>query len=91
MLVPFSGRRLTGVVVEAGREGALRLSQVERLIDETPALSPELLDALREEADRTLCPVGLALGTALPAGSAPRMIRELPDAGPFGSILGDLG
>ncbi len=35
-------------------------------------LSATLLAVLREEAEAVLCPLGVALATALPAGSAPR-------------------
>jgi len=38
-------------------------------------LSPALLGVLREAAIECLCPIGLALAAALPAGSAPRSAR----------------
>jgi primosomal protein N' (replication factor Y) len=44
------------------------------VLDPAPAISPELLGALRDEAVVALCPVGIALNAALPPGSAPRAI-----------------
>jgi primosomal protein N' (replication factor Y) len=77
--VPFQGRRLTGVIVEAGvapdlPDGA-RLRALEAVLDPTPALPPPLLAALVEEAEATLCPIGMALAAALPPGAAPASER----------------
>ncbi|MDJ0867985.1 MAG: hypothetical protein QNK03_17905, partial [Myxococcota bacterium] len=76
VVVPFGGRRLTGVIVEprdgdAGRP-AERLRTVARVLDDEPVLAPALLRILREAAEAVFCPVGLALASALPAGSGPR-------------------
>jgi primosomal protein N' (replication factor Y) len=92
VLVPFSGRRLTGLVVERidsappdGRGGeehnraapgsAARMA-VEQLIDPEPVFTPGFMRLLMDAAEEVLCPVGLALGTALPSGSAPKVVRE---------------
>ncbi|MEE2662576.1 MAG: hypothetical protein VX681_00545, partial [Myxococcota bacterium] len=79
VLVPFSGRRLTGVVIETteGSTRAGRLQRAERTLDDAPVVGPALLDALREAAKQALCPIGLALSPALPPGSAPRLVRQL--------------
>ena len=84
VLVPFSGRRLTGLIVEAvpvASEPAEAqrgdLAWLEKVIDPEPVLSPTLMATLLESAEALLCPVGLALATALPPGSAPRIIRQL--------------
>ncbi len=72
--VRAGGRVHTGVVVETGsdplHEG--RLLPIEAVLDEAPALSPGLIRAIRGEAEATLCPVGIAVAAALPAGSSPR-------------------
>jgi primosomal protein N' (replication factor Y) len=42
-------------------------------VDPEPLLSLEMIELLREAARDLLCPLGIALATALPAGSAPRI------------------
>jgi primosomal protein N' (replication factor Y) len=56
---------------QAGR----RLRSIEEVIDPEPVLSPTMIAILREEAARVLCPVGLALASALPPGSSPRWVE----------------
>jgi len=77
VLVRFGGRLLTGVIVECAPaphfEGTMR--PIERLLDDQPALSPQLLSVLQEEAHELLCPLGVALASALPAGSTPEITR----------------
>jgi len=77
VLARFGGRLLTGVIVECAPsphfEGTLH--PIERLIDNEPALSTQLLEVLQEEAHELLCPPGIALASALPAGSTPRATR----------------
>ncbi|HEY8152926.1 MAG TPA: primosomal protein N' [Myxococcota bacterium] len=70
-------RLVSGVIVErgAGSDFRGRLAPIEQLIDPEPVLSPALLGVLREAAIECLCPIGLALAAALPAGSAPRSAR----------------
>jgi primosomal protein N' (replication factor Y) len=68
-------RSLAGVIVALvdGPEGAsAALQPLEKVLDPAPAISPALLEILREEAEDVLCPLGLALAAALPPGSAPR-------------------
>jgi len=79
VLVPFSGRRLTGVVVETTETStrAGRLERAERTLDDEPVVGSALLDALREAAKQALCPLGMALSPALPPGSSPRVVRQL--------------
>ena len=82
-LVPFSGRRLTGVIVERLEAGAIetpegrRLSRIDRVVDEEPVVSPAMIGLLCEAARDLLCPVGLALNHALPPGSSPRVAHQL--------------
>lgn len=99
VLVPFSGRKLTGVVVECfetddsgapedngirgetpagGEEPAKTITQeIEQVLDRSPVLSGKMLTLLARAAEQVLCPLGLALDTALPAGSSPRVVRKL--------------
>jgi len=75
VVVPFAGRSLTGVIVERpslAEAGSRHLSRVERMIDREPVLSTAMIEILRDAAARVLCPVGSAMATAIPAGSAPR-------------------
>ena len=102
VLVPFSGRRLPGIVVEVSevdRHGEVQHTEIdgesparflgdapgdeiiseeiERILDPTPALSERMLALLLGAAEEVLCPPGLALAAALPAGSAPRTVKRL--------------
>jgi len=73
--VPQGRRQLVGVIValaDAPEPPPRALRPLTRILDATPALSPALLEILREEAADVLCPLGLALAAALPPGSAPR-------------------
>ena len=67
-------RLLTGVIVERTGHPQFqgRLLPIECVVDLEPALSKAMLEMLREAATDLLCPLGIALATALPAGSAPR-------------------
>lgn len=74
-VVRFSGRSLTGLIVERPSLEDVnfrRLSLLERVVDSEPVMSLRMIQILREAAGRVLCPVGLALHTALPRGSTPR-------------------
>src|SRR5262245_44209643 len=70
-------RRLVGVIVERAGEArfAGELRAVEQVLDEEPVIVPSLPDAVREEAAEILCPIGIALAMAFPAGSTPRVRR----------------
>jgi primosomal protein N' (replication factor Y) len=76
-LVRFGSRHLTGVIVERVREAEHQgeLRPLVKLVDPEPVLSSALLDILREAAADVFCPLGMALATALPAGSTPRIVR----------------
>jgi len=67
-------RLLTGVIVERTAHPRFqgRLLPIESLVDLEPALSEAMLELLRNAANELLCPFGIALASALPAGSAPR-------------------
>jgi len=67
-------RLLTGVIVERTGHPQFegRLLPIESVVDVEPVLSKAMLEMLRAAATEILCPYGIALATALPAGSAPR-------------------
>lgn len=68
--VPFSGRKLVGVVLgypDAPPEGVKRIKTVAGLIDREPVFEAELLRFLLEAADYYLHPVGEVLRAAAPA------------------------
>ena len=77
VLVPFRQRRLTGVILESARDATFSGTprRIERVLDLEPAISPAMLAILRDAAAEVLCPIGIALAAALPAGSAPRIQR----------------
>lgn len=78
VLVPFGRRRVTGIVVALRRESEhARLRELARVLDDEPVLSDAMLGILGEEADAVLCPLGIALAAAVPAGSAPRAVVRL--------------
>jgi primosomal protein N' (replication factor Y) len=67
---------MTGVIVERTDHPQFegRLLPIEAVVDLERVLSEAMLAMLREAATEVLCPFGIALATALPAGSAPRTI-----------------
>lgn len=82
VLVPFGRRRVVGVVLEAVATSTLDESQLktaERVLDEQPLLTAELMTTLRRAARYYQHPLGEVLQAALPV--ALRAARELPPAG----------
>jgi len=82
--VRFSGRPLVGLICErlpeSSREAPSRvgeLSSLDKVIDSAPVLSLEMIRMLGEAAAEILCPIGIAITTALPRGSEPRVVRQL--------------
>ena len=68
--VPFSGRKLVGVVLahrDTPPEGVVRLKAVAAAIEPEPAFPAELLAFLIEAADYYLYPIGEVLRAAAPA------------------------
>jgi len=84
--VPFSGRSLVGVIVEvldevlgedaATADSPAELARVEKILDPQPVLDGEMIRILGEAAKDVLCPLGLALATALPPGSEPKIVKH---------------
>jgi len=82
VLVPFGKRTVVGIVVERAEASDLdddKLKPIERVLDERPLLTPELLATLRWAARYYHHPLGEVLQAALPV--ALRATRELPLTG----------
>ncbi len=77
VVVPFGPRRLTGVVVRSGGVARSELRPIAQVLDAEPVLSSSWLCILEQAARDVFCPLGVALASALPAGSAPRPGRYL--------------
>ncbi len=73
VVVPFGPRKLTGVAAAVhDRAPAQSPRDVQKLLDETPALTPELLELGRWIADYYAAPLGETLKTMLPLGGEVR-------------------
>ncbi|MDX1419266.1 MAG: primosomal protein N' [Rubricoccaceae bacterium] len=70
VVVPFGRRTLTGVVAERGAGEAEGLKAVADVLDDRPALPPDLLALTRWIADYYRCSWGEVLKAALPSGTA---------------------
>jgi primosomal protein N' (replication factor Y) len=67
LIVPFAGRKLTGVVVRCHNERPPRAAKSAlRLLDEEPALTPELLGLARWISQYYCAPLGEVLRTMTP-------------------------
>jgi len=70
VLVPFGGRRLAGYVVGFGYpEDAVRIREIDGILDREPVFTPELLKLARWMAENYLCSTAGAFGRIL----APRL------------------
>src|SRR5687768_11656478 len=85
VLVPFGGRKITGVVVPSATKPPIgvRLVALADVLDDQPALSAELVDLCLWVADYYEAPPGEVMKAALPAGSgaSARKMYVLTDAG----------
>jgi len=80
VLVPFGGRRLTGVVVEQGppeEEVDFEVKDLLDVLDDRPACTPEMLRLTRWLADYYVCSWGEALKAALPSGTNVKTKRRI--------------
>jgi primosomal protein N' (replication factor Y) (superfamily II helicase) len=80
VLVPFGGRKLSGVVVRSGGappDGVDRVLDVAELLDAASAIPRELVDLCLWIADYYEAPIGEVLRAALPAGT---QVDEAPAA-----------
>ncbi|MBW2712501.1 MAG: primosomal protein N', partial [Deltaproteobacteria bacterium] len=72
------GRELTGIIVELQPDDGsapkrdYRLKALRDVLDSEPVLSQAMLALLEKAAREVLCPIGIALTSALPAGSSPK-------------------
>ncbi|MGB3544821.1 replication restart helicase PriA [Rubrivirga sp.] len=87
VLVPFGRRQITGVIAERVRGSADKLKPLHDVLDEHPALRPDLLALTRWVSRYYLCAWGEAIKAALPSGTeveSRRVVRALapPDAWP---------
>ncbi len=83
VVVPLGSRRVTGFVVGHPTEGPAEVRAIEAVLEDEPALEPEVLDLCRWAAGYYLAPLGEVLRAALPQGeraAAARRIR-LTEAG----------
>jgi primosomal protein N' (replication factor Y) len=83
-MVPFGGRSLSAMVVQVERRApppGVKLKALQRLVDQVPLASPDILELGRWMAHRLGCSVGEALDAALPRaardGRSGRMIEEV--------------
>ena len=66
--VPFAGRKLVGWIVGPASERVAReIRPIERVLDEAPSITPDLLRLCRWISGYYLTPLGIVLRTALPA------------------------
>ncbi|MBI2376674.1 MAG: primosomal protein N', partial [Deltaproteobacteria bacterium] len=82
VLVPFSGRKVTGFIlgVPSPLPKGLSASKVKPILerlDVLPVLTPDVLALVRFASDYYLGPLGLALETALPPGLAAGSAQKL--------------
>ena len=86
VLVPFGARGVTGLVLaesDAAPAEAGEVREVEALLDNQPALTPELVELCRWIASYYEAPLGEVIRAALPAGTRVHAatLVELTDAG----------
>src|SRR6476469_2363123 len=85
VLVRFGNQKVTGVVVPAMTKPpvGIKLVELSEVLDEEPALSPELVDLCLWVADYYEAPPGEVMRAALPAGSgvAEKRLVSLTETG----------
>lgn len=83
VLVPFSGRRLTGIVTGPAADDvpADEVLEVERVLDDIPVIPAPLLELARFIAEYYVCPLGEALRAMHAGGPSGKIIATLTDAG----------
>jgi primosomal protein N' (replication factor Y) len=81
VMVPYSGRRVTGIVLAVrdapSRPTRRRVRTIHSVVDATPVLPAALMEVVLRAADDELCPPGVALAAAIPPGTAPRPGRRV--------------
>jgi primosomal protein N' (replication factor Y) len=79
VLVPLSGRRVTGYVVAArpGEKTDFTVRNIIRFLDERPLFHQSMIPFLRWVADYYHYPLGLVIKAALPGGLSPQSVKKL--------------
>lgn len=79
VLVPLSGRRITGYALSVMKEEKTEfvVRNIIKFLDERPLFHENQIPFFRWVADYYHYPLGLVIKTALPGGLAPRSIRKL--------------
>ncbi len=78
VVVPLGSRRVTGFVVGHPPAGPAQVRDIEAVLEDEPALDPEVLELCRWAAGYYLAPLGEVLRAALPQGeraAASRRVR----------------
>ncbi len=78
--VDFHGRRVIGTVVEfpaPAPDASIEVKEIEKLLTDAPAPSPEILSLTRFAADYYLCSWGEMIEVALPPGSGRSMGEQV--------------
>jgi len=79
VLVPLSGRRVTGYVVSILSEEILgfTVKRILKFLDDRPLFHENQISFFRWVSDYYHYPLGLVIKTALPGGLAPRSVKKL--------------
>src|SRR5271165_5914319 len=83
VLVPFRNKSMVGLVVElldeppASVQPGVKIRALTKVLDETPALTPKLLELAQWIAGYYLAPIGEVLRGMLPPVTDVRMLREV--------------
>jgi primosomal protein N' (replication factor Y) len=79
--VPFAGRKLVGWVAGVAQDStaAEKAKPIERVLDTTPAVPPELFRLCQWTAEYYIAPLGLVLRAALPAALSDSTRRDTPE------------
>ncbi len=91
VLVPFSGRVLTAIVVGLAEETSVKgVKEILELMDRTPVLDNHILDLCRWVSSYYFCPLGIILKAALPPGLMKKgsLKAQLVEPGATGGRLG---
>jgi primosomal protein N' (replication factor Y) len=77
VVVPLGSRRVTGFVVGHPSKGPPEVRDIEAVLEDEPALDPEVLELCRWAAGYYLAPLGEVLRAALPQGERAAATRRI--------------
>ena len=91
ILVPLSGRRVTGYILSELKEEEteFKVRNITKLLDERPLFHKNQIPFFRWVSNYYHYPLGLVIKTALPGGLAPRSVKKLV-LNPNYSEMGDI-